>query len=180
VCSFLVLAALLIVGISIFGPGLRGAPWVPTPMHLVHRMLAMAEVAPGDVVYDLGCGDGRLILAAAQDYGARAVGVEIDLLRYLWCRRRIIALGLQDRVQVIRGDLFEQDLSDADVVTCYLLQTTNDRLEGKLERELEPGARVVSHSFTFPGLHLVGEDGQYKLFAYRIDATHSQTTKVPS
>jgi len=72
-CSFVVLMALLIVGISIFWPGLGGAPWVSTPMHVVRRMLTMAEIGPHDLVYDLGCGNGRLIVAAAKDYGARAV-----------------------------------------------------------------------------------------------------------
>jgi SAM-dependent methyltransferase len=168
-CSFLVLMALLIVGISVFWPGLRGAPWVPTPMHVVHQMLELAEVGPDDVVYDLGCGDGRLIFAAAQDYGAQAVGVEIDPLRYLWCKRQIIALGLQDRVRIVYGDFFDRDLRDADVVTCYLLQTTNAKLEGKLVQELDPSARVVSSSFTFPGLRLVGRDDPHKLYAYSME-----------
>jgi predicted RNA methylase len=175
-----VLIALLIVGISIFWPGLRGAPWVPTPIHVVDRMLEMAEVGPDDVVYDLGCGDGRLILAAARDYGARAVGIEIDPLRYLLCKRRIIALGLQDRVRVVYGDFFEQDLRDADVVTCYLLQTTNKKLVSKLRQELDPGARVVSNSFTFPGLHLVCQDDRNELYAYKMDAIPQVTTKAPS
>ena len=179
-CSFLVLITLLIIGISIFWSGLRGAPWVPTPMHVVRRMLEMAEVGPDDVVYDLGCGDGRLIFAAAQEYGARAVGIEIDPLRYLLCKRRIIALGLQDRVQVVYGDFFEQDLRDADVVTCYLLQTTNEKLVSKLRQELDPGARVVSNSFTFPGLHLVDRDDQNELYVYKMDAIPQVTTKAPS
>jgi predicted RNA methylase len=167
-CSFLLLMTLLIVGISIFWPGLRGAPWVPTPMHIVHKMLAMAGVGPEDLVYDLGCGDGRLIVAAAQHYGARAVGVEIDPLRYVWCQMRIVSLGLQERVRVVYGDFFEQDLSDADVVTCYLLQTTNEKLEKKLALELDLDARVVSNSFTFPGLHLVGRDDQAQVYLYNL------------
>jgi len=167
-CSFLLLMALLIVGISIFWPGLRGAPWVPTPMHVVHRMLTMAQVGPDDLVYDLGCGDGRLIFAAAQQYGARAVGVEIDPLRYVWCQVRIVSMGLQDRVRVVYGDLFQQDLGGADVVTCYLLQTTNEKLEKKLALELDLDARVVSNSFTFPGLHLVGRDDQAQVYLYNL------------
>jgi predicted RNA methylase len=154
--------------ISIIWPGLRGAPWVPTPMSVVRRMLDMAKVGPDDVVYDLGCGDGRLIVTAAQRYGARAVGVEIDPLRYVWCQMRIVSLGLQDRVRVVYGDLFDQDLTHADVVTCYLLQTTNEKLERKLVLELDLDARVVSNSFTFPGLHLVGRDDQAQVYLYNL------------
>jgi predicted RNA methylase len=155
--------------VSILWPSFRGAPWVPTPRNVVHLMLTMAEVGPGDVVYDLGCGDGRLVVAAARDYGARAVGIEIDPLRYLWCRLRIALSGLGDRVRIVYGDLFAQDLSEADVVTCYLLQATNDRLEGKLERELRPGTRVVSNTFTFAKLHLVRQNARAHLYLYDLE-----------
>jgi SAM-dependent methyltransferase len=131
-------------------------------------MLIMAEVGPDDVVYDLGCGDGRTIITAARHYGARAVGIEIDPLRYLWCQMRITALGLRDRVRIVYGDFFAQDLRDADVVTCYLIQSTNKALEGKLKQELDPSARVVSNTFTFPGLHLVRQDDQAKVYLYNL------------
>jgi SAM-dependent methyltransferase len=144
----------------------RGAPWSPTPMSKVHKMLTMAEVGPDDLVYDLGCGDGRLIVAAARRYGARAVGVELDPLRYLWCQLLVTVLGLRNRVKILYGDLFDQDLSDADVVTCYLLQSTNKKLEEKLKQELRPSARVVSYEFTFPRLHLVCQDDEAKLYLY--------------
>jgi predicted RNA methylase len=133
-------------------------------------MLDMAQVGPGDLVYDLGCGDGRLIVAAARRYGARAVGIEIHPLRVLWCRAWIAVLGLRDRVKVVRGDLFAQDLSDATVVTCYLLQRTNDKLEGKFRRELDPHTRVVSKRFTFPGLRLVRRDERDKLYLYDLNS----------
>jgi predicted RNA methylase len=129
-------------------------------------MLAMAEVGPDDLVYDLGCGDGRMIVAAARRFGARAVGIEIDPLRYLWCQVLITFLGLRDRVEVLYGDFFAHDLSRADVVTCYLLQATNDRLVRKLKRELNLDARVVSNSFTFPGLRVVCQDNHSRLYVY--------------
>jgi predicted RNA methylase len=144
--------------------GARGAPWVPTSLKKVRKMLTMAEVGPGDLVYDLGCGDGRTIVTAARRYGARAVGIEIDPLRYLWCQLFITVLGLRDRVRIVYGDFFNQDLSDADVVTCYLLQDTNDKLEEKFKRELRPGTRVVSNTFTFSGLHKVRQDGDARLY----------------
>jgi predicted RNA methylase len=137
-------------------------------MRVVHKMLAMAEVGPGDLVYDLGCGDGRLIVAAARRYGARAVGIEIHPLRYLWCRALIAVLGLRDRVRIVRGDFFTQDLSDADVVTCYLLQRTNNKLEEKLRRELDSSGRIVSRRFTFPNLDLVRQDDRDKLYLYTL------------
>ena len=145
-----------------------GAPWVPTPMSKVHKMLRMAGVGPGDQVYDLGCGDGRMIITAARHYGARAVGIEIGPLRYLWCQIRITALGLRGRVRVVYGSFYRQDLSDADVVTCYLLQSTNQRLESKFKRELYPSTRVVSNSFTFPSLHLLRRDGEARLYLYTL------------
>jgi SAM-dependent methyltransferase len=132
----------------------------------------MAEVGPGDIVYDLGCGDGRMIVTAARRYGARAVGIEIDPLRYLWCQTLITVLGLRDRVRVVYGSFYRQDLSGADVVTCYLLQSTNEKLEGKLKRELHPNTRVVSNEFTFPGLHLRRRDGEAKLYLYHPRPLH--------
>jgi methylase of polypeptide subunit release factors len=134
----------------------------------IRKLLAMAEVGPDDVVYDLGCGDGRVILAAARQCGARAVGVEIHPLRVLWCRAWIAVLGLRERVRVVRGDLFAQDLREASVVVCYLLQRTNHRLEGKLRHELPPGTRVISKRFTFPGLRLVRRDERDKLYLYNV------------
>lgn len=160
---------LALVGlISVLWTNRTGAPWVPTPMSKVHRMLQMAGVGPGDLVYDLGCGDGRMIVTAARHYGARAVGIEIDPLRYLWCQMLITVLGLRDRVRIVYGSFFRQDLSDADVVTCYLLQSTNEELEGKLKQELDPSTRVVSNSFTFPRLHLLRRDGEADIHLYNV------------
>jgi len=157
------------LGLSVLWPRLRGAPWLPMRMRAVYRLLSMAEVGPDDVVYDLGCGDGRLIIAAARRYGARAVGIEIHPLRVLWCKALIAALGLRDRVRVVRGDFYAQDLSDASVVICYLLQRTNNKLEGKFRQELGPGTRVVSKRFIFPGLHLVRRDDKDKLYLYDLE-----------
>jgi 16S rRNA A1518/A1519 N6-dimethyltransferase RsmA/KsgA/DIM1 with predicted DNA glycosylase/AP lyase activity len=158
---------LLVVVISISWTSFRGAPWAPTPLRTVHKMLTMAQVGPGDLVYDLGCGDGRMIVTAARRYGSRAVGIELDPLRYLWCRMLIAVLGLRDRVRVVHGDFFTQDLCDADVVTCYLIPSTNRRLEEKFKQELDPATRVVSNAFTFPGLHLVRQDDRAKVYLYR-------------
>lgn len=165
--NVLLMLALVLV-ISVLWTNRVGAPWVPTPMSKVHKMLKMAGVGPGDLVYDLGCGDGRIIVTAAWRYGARAVGIEIDPLRYLWCQVSITVLGLRDRIQVVYGSFYRHDLSNADVVTCYLLQSTNEKLEEKLKRELHAGTRVVSNYFTFPGLHLLRRDGEAELYLYNL------------
>ena len=154
----------IVFAISITWTNFIGAPWVPTSMKTVRKMLEMAEVGPGDLVYDLGCGDGRTIITAVRRYGARAVGVEIDPLRYLWCQMLISVLGLRERIKIVYGDFFKQDLSEADVVTCYLLQETNEKLERKLKQELQSGARVVSNTFTFPAMKPVRQDGDVRMY----------------
>ena len=146
---------------------IRGAPWVPTPMRTAHDMLELAKIGPDDVVYDLGCGDGRLIVAAARRYGARAVGIEVDPLRFLWCRFLVTILGLRSRVKVRFGDLFKRDLSEATAVMVYLLPDTNRRLQRKLADELDPTARIVAHSFTMPALEQVEAIESPELYLYR-------------
>ena len=158
---FTILAA--VSGIWIFWTKLVGAQWVPTPMHTVNKMLEIAQVKPGDVVYDLGSGDGRVIITAARRFGARAVGIEIDPLRYIWTQILIRFLGLGDQVRVIYGNIYDQNLEEADVVTAYLLQDTNEKLMIKLVEELQPGTRVVSHKFTFPAWALVQEDSEDRI-----------------
>ena len=121
--------------------------YVPTPLPVVERMLELARVGKDDVVYDLGSGDGRIVITAAQKYGARGVGIEVNPV---WVRdARVIAerLGVADRVSFRIEDLFLSDLSDATVVAFYLFPTVNRKLQPKLARELKPGTRVVSHEY---------------------------------
>jgi len=153
---------------SLISTSTKGAPWVPTSRQVVYRMLSMAEVKPGEVVYDLGCGDGRVLITAARRFGARAVGVEVDVFRYLWSAIAVTLTGRWKQVRVIRGDLFSVDLRDADVVFTYLLQDTNDRLKDKLRRELRPGTRIIANTFVFPGLPLVATDEELHLYLYRM------------
>ncbi len=154
------------IAVSVVWTHYYGAPWLPASMPAVRRMLDLAEVSPGDVVYDLGCGDGRVIVTAARRYGATAVGIEVDPLRYLWCQLLITVLRCRGQVSVRFGDFFSHDLSDADVVTCYLLPETNLRLVEKLRSELQPGARVVSNVFAFDGIEPLREDGDTRLYAF--------------
>lgn len=122
--------------------------WVPTPPAVVDAMLKLAEVKPTDVVYDLGSGDGIIVTTAAQKYGALAVGIDIDPQRVKEATERAQKMGVSDRVEIRQGDLFEADITDATVVTLYLLQSLNIKLMPKLKRELKPGSRVVSQSFS--------------------------------
>jgi len=130
-----------------FGPLENLAPDIPTPQPIVERMLEAGRVKPGEMVYDLGSGDGRVVIAAAQKFGARAVGVEIlpDLCEK--ARARVKALGLEDRVTIVHGSALRIDLSPADVVTMSFLTTSNERVKPNLEKTLRPGARVVSNEF---------------------------------
>jgi len=160
--------AITVIILSIAWSGVAGAPWLPSARHRVRRMLELAEVQPEDVVYDLGSGDGRVLLVAARDFGARAVGIEIDPFRCAWTQMHLKARGLSDRAQVTWGNFFHQDLSGADVVTVYLRQDTNNRLMDKLWRELQPGARVVSNTFIFPGWEVETIDREEHLYLYRI------------
>jgi SAM-dependent methyltransferase len=120
--------------------------FVPTPEAVVDAMLEMAAVGPKDVVYDLGCGDGRLVVGAALRGARKAVGVDIDPERVKEARARAASAGVTDRVEIVEGDLFQMDFRDATVVTLYLLPSLNIRLRPKL-LELPPGTRIVSHDF---------------------------------
>lgn len=127
------------------------SPFVSSPKAIAQRLLTLAELKPGEVLYDLGAGDGQIILLAAQEFGAKGVGIEIrkDLTRRT--REKIIELNLQNRVKVINKDLFAVDISGADVVYLYLTTSANERVKPKLEDELRKGARVVSHDFEVSG-----------------------------
>jgi cyclopropane fatty-acyl-phospholipid synthase-like methyltransferase len=121
--------------------------WAGTPQPIADAMLKLARVTADDVVYDLGSGDGRIVILAAQKYGAAGVGIEIDH-RLVEISRQVATEGqVADRVAFIEGDLFTEDISAATVVTMWLSNSVNMRLEAKLKRELRPGARIVSHQF---------------------------------
>jgi predicted O-methyltransferase YrrM len=133
--------------------GLSGAaqafdvPYVPTTEAVVDKMLEMAKVGPDDVVYDLGSGDGRIVITAAQKYGAKGLGVDIDPERIKEANQNAQAAKVTDKVKFKQGDLFEVDLRPATVVTLYLLPDINLKLRPKLLSELKPGTRVVSHNY---------------------------------
>lgn len=129
----------------------KEAPYVPTPQHVVLRMLEAADVGEGDVVYDLGSGDGRIVITAAQEFGAKGVGIEIDPELVKLARRKAEQAGVADQVEFRQEDLFEADISKATVVTLYLWPTMNNRLRPKLQEELTSGTRILSHNFDIDG-----------------------------
>jgi precorrin-6B methylase 2 len=128
----------------------RLAPFVPTPSRVVEKMLKLARVEPDDVVYDLGSGDGRIVIMAAQKFGARAVGIEIDDKLVKESRERIAQLGLGERAQIWQGNMFDADLQRATVVTLYQLTVVNERLRPLLEKSLRSGTRIVCNEYRIP------------------------------
>lgn len=121
--------------------------FVPTPQKVVDEMLATAKVQKGEMVYDLGCGDGRIVITAAKNYGAKGIGIDIDPQRIREATQNAKQAGVQDRVEFKKADLFESDFKDANVISLYLLTTLNRKLRPKILAETRPGTRIVSHAF---------------------------------
>jgi tRNA1(Val) A37 N6-methylase TrmN6 len=157
------------------GGALKLAPYYPTPETIVEKMLQLGELKAGEKMFDLGSGDGRIVIMAAEKFHAEAVGVELD--KDLWKHSvdRIRRLGLEKSARIINGDLLKQHYSSADLVTVYLLPVSNDKVEPLLDRELKKGARVVSHDFEFKNwtaekVEPIAEDGEGRnhiLYLYR-------------
>lgn len=152
-----VLAAALAVSISQNSPAQNSqyanklAPYVASPVRVMDRMLELANMKPGETLYDLGCGDGRILIAAVEKYKVKAVGVEISPKLVAKARAAIEKAGVQDRARVIQGDVLNIDPDGADVVYLYLSTRLNEQLRPRLEAHLRPGARVVSHDYPVPG-----------------------------
>jgi protein-L-isoaspartate O-methyltransferase len=151
------------------------APYYPTPNSIVLKMLELVDLKKGEKMFDLGSGDGRIVIMAAQKFKAQAVGVEFDRDLVKQSSDRIEKLGLNKTAQIIYGDLMEQDYSSADVLTVYLLPLSTDKVRPMLERQLKKGARVVAHDFEFSGwtaekVQHIEDDGEgrsHTLYLYR-------------
>ena len=152
------IGALLGIGLGLLGlslsrtvtaqaPAAADVVYIPTPQPVVEAMLELAGVTAGDTVYDLGSGDGRIVITAAKKYGARGVGIELDPALAKKAAENAAAAGVSDRVRFRIENMFTAKIGDATVVTMYLLQSLNERLRPKLVRELKPGTRIVSHVF---------------------------------
>jgi protein-L-isoaspartate O-methyltransferase len=155
--------------------GEKLAPYYPTPETIVEKMLALGGAKKGEKVFDLGSGDGRIVIMAADKFGAHAVGVEFDKDLYVQSSEKIRRLGLAERARIIHGDLLQQDYTSADLITVYLLPVSNSKLRPVLEKQLKKGARVVAHDFEVGGwkpdrTEVVEDDGEgrsHTLYLYR-------------
>lgn len=151
------------------------APYYPTPALVVEKMLKLGELKPGEKMFDLGSGDGRIVIMAAKEFKADATGVELDADLYKQSMDRIKKLGLEKSARIIHGDILRQDYSSADLVTIYLLPTSNDKVRPLLEKQLKKGARVVCHDFdmsewTPDQVEHIEDDGEgrsHTLYLYR-------------
>ena len=174
------LAILPIVGTLLAGAALgqaaeKLAPYYPTPEKIVEQMLKLGELKPGEKMFDLGSGDGRIVIMAAKKFRADATGVEFDEDLWRQSENRIESLGLESRARIIHGDLMKQDYRSADLLTVYLLPGSNDKLRPLLEKQLKKGARIVAHDFEFAGwtpetTKYIEDDGQgrsHTLYLYR-------------
>ena len=145
-----------------------GAGFDPAPMDKVYKMLEIARGGRSDIVYDLGCGDGRILVTAARKFGARAVGVEIDPFRFLFAWFMKILSGQSQRIRLKYGNIFKKSIADATVVTLFLYGPTNNRLKEKLMRELKPGTRIVSYIWRFDGWQFSDFLPEDRIYLYEI------------
>lgn len=149
-------------------PALYGVPWIPTQAARIRGALQMASLQPGEILYDLGAGDGRVLLMAAQEFGAQAVGIEIGPVQWVLGWLRILINRSSHKVRLRRGNFFRLSVAEADVVFVYLTSSQTSRLAEKLERELRPGARVVSVAADFPLWQPQRVDRERLIFLYQI------------
>jgi SAM-dependent methyltransferase len=150
------------------------APYVNSPEHAIDRMLQLASLKPGETLYDLGCGDGRILIAAASRYKIKGVGIEISEHLAKTAAEKVKKAGLQNQIKILHADFMKTDLSDANVVTLYLATTANDMLRPNLERYLKPSTRVVSYDYPIPGWKAIetsateGRSAQHTIYLYQV------------
>lgn len=182
-----IVVGLVIAWVALSGRTVKSAgfpeeiPFVPTPIAVVDKMLELADIKKGDVLYDLGSGDGRIVIRAAQKYGIRAVGIEVDSLLLAEARKAAQAAGVSDLVQFRAEDALKADISRATVVTLYMLPWFNEAMKPNFKKMLKPGARIVAHDFGIEGwepdltvklpdweIKAGGRKHQHVLFLWRI------------
>ena len=167
--TILLIFGLLVLAGMVILPIFFGAPWHPLMPGTIRRILRFAEVQPGETVCDLGCGEGRVLITAAKEFSARAIGVEIDPLKILLARLLRKINGVDDRVNIVRGNLFDFDPGSADVLYLYLTHQAMDKLFPVILKKLKPSVRIVSYRFCLRGMtpEKVSEDKT--LFLYQLD-----------
>ena len=168
-------SAMLVWGAALAQEAAKLAPYYPTPLTVVEKMLDLGGLKADEKMFDLGSGDGRIVIMAAQKYGADATGIEMVDDLYRQSMEKIRSLGLQKNARIIHGDIFKQDYSSASLVTVYLLPTSNDKVRPLLEKQLKKGTRIISHDFPFrdwtPEKEVTieddGEGRSHTLYLYR-------------
>jgi len=160
------LVFIALCGLWILVPVLHGLPWVPTRQERIRRALKLAGLQPGETLYDLGSGDGRVLVIAAREFGARAVGIEVGPIQVALAALRLISGGVAGLARVRLADFYTADLAAADVVFVYATSGQMSRLQSRLESQLRPGTRVVSISADFPGWQPCAYDRQELIFLY--------------
>jgi ribosomal protein L11 methylase PrmA len=167
--TILLIFGLLVLAGMVILPIFFGAPWHPLMPGTIRRILRFAEVQPGETVCDLGCGEGRILITAVKEFSARAIGVEIDPLKILLARLLRKINGVDDRVNIVRGNLFDFDPGSADVLYLYLTHQAMDKLFPEILKKLKPSVRIVSYRFCLRGMtpEKVSEDKT--LFLYQLD-----------
>jgi SAM-dependent methyltransferase len=170
-----VIAASLLMVLWVYLSMVWGAPWIPSPLRVVLRMLALADIQPGQRVVDLGAGDGRIVILAARKYRAAAWGVEIDPVRAFIAKSGILLLGVRGRAKVVWGDFRRHPVAGADAVMLSLMQGTNQKLKENLQNSLRPGAKIISHLYSMAGWTPVALDERYGIFVYEIGKTGEDT-----
>lgn len=160
---------ILLVGVLwLVIPALYGVPWIPTREARIRRALQLAELQPGETLYDLGAGDGRVLLMAVKEFGARAVGIEIGPVQWALGWLRILLSGCRRRAGIRWANFYKADIQDADVVFVYLTSSQTSRLAEMLAKQLRPGARVVSIAADFPDWQPEQVDRERLVFVYRM------------
>jgi protein-L-isoaspartate O-methyltransferase len=174
--KFALLLATAVAGLAYCQDVEKLAPYYPTPETIVEKMLLLGELKAGEKMFDLGSGDGRIVIMAAQKFHADAVGVEMDKDLHKQSMEKIRQLGLEKSARIVLGDIFKQNYSSASLITVYLLPASNDKVQPLLEKQLRKGARVVAHDFEFRNwtpekVENIDDDGEgrsHTLFLYRM------------